>query len=191
MRGPVVILAAALRPWWLQASPPPPMLLVAADNLRPLFGRWRAMIAFGLGLVHGLGFAGALQALGLPPAALGHALVAFNVGVECAQLVLVAVVVPVAYGLRQWVAMATAAAACRLGVCGAGRCAVVAGARARGPRSPGLIQQRISRRKTGCPRSDRGSCNRLLPAAYRPQSLPSSRRPDPRIDSLRERTSCD
>lgn len=78
------------------------VVLAAIDNVRPLFGRRRAGIAFGLGLVHGLGFAGALDALGLPPAALGLALLAFNLGVECAQLLLIVAVVPVACALRNW-----------------------------------------------------------------------------------------
>ena len=51
------------------------------------------LVAFAFGLVHGLGFAGALGELGLPHAALPKTLFAFNVGVEIAQLALVAVLV--------------------------------------------------------------------------------------------------
>jgi hypothetical protein len=56
------------------------------------------LVAFAFGLVHGLGFAGALGELGLPHAALPKTLFAFNVGVEIAQLALVGVL----YALRKW-----------------------------------------------------------------------------------------
>ena len=53
------------------------------------------IVAFAFGLVHGLGFAGALGELGLPHAALPKTLFAFNVGVEIAQLALVGLLVVV------------------------------------------------------------------------------------------------
>ena len=52
--------------------------------------RWPAVVAFLFGLVHGLGFAGALQEIGLPGKHLLVALLTFNVGVELGQLVTVA-----------------------------------------------------------------------------------------------------
>ena len=45
------------------------------------------------GLLHGLGFAGALAAVGLPEADIPVALFAFNVGIELGQLAFVAVIV--------------------------------------------------------------------------------------------------
>src|SRR5436305_1962735 len=45
-----------------------------------------AAAAFGFGLVHGLGFAGALADLGLAAGHAPTALAAFNVGVECGQV---------------------------------------------------------------------------------------------------------
>ncbi len=53
------------------------------------------LVAFGFGLLHGLGFAGALLAAGLPPGDVPLALVAFNVGVEIGQLLFIAVVIGV------------------------------------------------------------------------------------------------
>ena len=49
-------------------------------------GRW--VLTFGFGLVHGLGFAGALKAIGLGTAGTSVVgpLVAFNLGVELGQL---------------------------------------------------------------------------------------------------------
>ncbi|HEY0954617.1 MAG TPA: HupE/UreJ family protein, partial [Roseateles sp.] len=51
--------------------------------------RWPALVAFLFGLVHGLGFAGALQEIGLPENHLLVALLTFNVGVEIGQLMTV------------------------------------------------------------------------------------------------------
>lgn len=53
--------------------------------------RWPAVVAFLFGLVHGLGFAGALQEIGLPENHLFVALLTFNVGVELGQLMAVGV----------------------------------------------------------------------------------------------------
>ena len=47
------------------------------------------VVAFAFGLLHGLGFAGALSAIGLPPGEIPLALLFFNVGVELGQLVFV------------------------------------------------------------------------------------------------------
>jgi hypothetical protein len=58
------------------------------------------MVAFGFGLVHGLGLAGGLIQFGLRQEALVLALVSFNVGVEVGQLGIVALFLPVAFGLR-------------------------------------------------------------------------------------------
>jgi hypothetical protein len=48
------------------------------------------LVAFAFGLIHGLGFAGALGEIGLPQGQLVPALVCFNVGVELGQLAFVA-----------------------------------------------------------------------------------------------------
>ena len=59
---------------------------------RPTLARARpALVAFAFGLVHGLGFAGALREIGLPTDAVVPALLGFNVGVELGQLAFVAV----------------------------------------------------------------------------------------------------
>jgi hydrogenase/urease accessory protein HupE len=72
------------------------IVLVATEALRKtsqpetLSRRWPAVVAFLFGLVHGLGFAGALQDIGLPQNHLAVALLTFNVGVELGQLATVA-----------------------------------------------------------------------------------------------------
>lgn len=58
-------------------------------------------IAFGFGLLHGFGFAGALNEIGLPEGARLMALVLFNVGVELGQLLVAALVVPLLMLLRR------------------------------------------------------------------------------------------
>ena len=55
---------------------------------------------FPFGLVHGLGFAGALKDIGLPQNHLVTALLTFNVGVEIGQLMAVAVAWAVWFALR-------------------------------------------------------------------------------------------
>ncbi|HEU5293186.1 MAG TPA: HupE/UreJ family protein [Burkholderiaceae bacterium] len=76
------------------------VVVAALNNLRPLVEGRRWMVAFGFGLVHGFGFASVLTELGLPREALVIALVGFNLGVECGQLLIVALFLPLAYSLR-------------------------------------------------------------------------------------------
>lgn len=54
--------------------------------------RYPWLVAFAFGLLHGLGFAGALSEIGLPPVEIPIALLFFNVGVEVGQLMFVATV---------------------------------------------------------------------------------------------------
>jgi hypothetical protein len=68
------------------------IVLVASEALRntdSLARRVPALVSFLFGLVHGLGFAGALKSIGLPPSHLPAALLSFNVGVEVGQLLVV------------------------------------------------------------------------------------------------------
>jgi hydrogenase/urease accessory protein HupE len=97
--------------------PPPPVeaaialsiALVALEIVRAREGKagiavhapW--VVAFAFGLLHGLGFAGALSEVGLPAGHIPAALLFFNVGVEIGQLVFVAVVLGLAafFGLAR------------------------------------------------------------------------------------------
>ncbi|MBF7730090.1 HupE/UreJ family protein [Pseudomonas sp. N040] len=58
------------------------------------------LVAFSFGLLHGLGFAGALAEVGLPHNAIPLALLFFNVGVELGQLAFIGAVLAVAALLR-------------------------------------------------------------------------------------------
>ena len=54
------------------------------------------LVAFAFGLLHGLGFAGALAEIGLPANSIPLALLFFNIGVEIGQLLFVAAVLAAA-----------------------------------------------------------------------------------------------
>ena len=66
------------------------IVYVALENL--LTSRlhlWRVFIVFGFGLLHGMGFAGVLQEVGLPRAQFLAGLISFNIGVELGQLAVI------------------------------------------------------------------------------------------------------
>ena len=67
-----------------------------------------ALLPFAFGLLHGLGFAGALGELGLPQHAIPLALFAFNVGIELGQLAWVALLLALALVFTRASASATA-----------------------------------------------------------------------------------
>ena len=68
----------------------------AGEGIRGLTARKPWVVAFAFGLLHGLGFAGALSEVGLPARHIPLALLFFNVGVEVGQLAFIAVVLGVA-----------------------------------------------------------------------------------------------
>lgn len=63
------------------------------------------LLAFSFGLLHGLGFAGALKEIGLPEDGLAAALLQFNLGVEAGQLLFVAAVLALLALARRTLAM--------------------------------------------------------------------------------------
>ena len=98
----LTLVASALG--WIAVPIAPVEVLIAASvgvaamhALRPLVRGGEVLIAGGFGLVHGLAFAGILTDLGLDGSASVPALLAFNVGVELAQLLTVALVFPSLY----------------------------------------------------------------------------------------------
>jgi hydrogenase/urease accessory protein HupE len=78
---------------------------VGIENLFVKDGSKRWRITFPFGLIHGFGFASALQELELPRAQLPAALFAFNCGVEIGQLGVLAVILPLVLLARKnaWV----------------------------------------------------------------------------------------
>lgn len=73
------------------------ILALACELARPpgtaptWLARWPAAMAVAFGLLHGLGFAGALAEIGLPQQEIPLALFAFNLGIELGQVLLVLV----------------------------------------------------------------------------------------------------
>lgn len=104
-------ITLALATFGLVTLPGPPVealvalsiLLVAAEALRMERGEksltitWPWVVAFGFGLLHGFGFAGAMIELGLPKQDVPLALLFFNVGVEAGQLMFIAAILAVAH----------------------------------------------------------------------------------------------
>lgn len=83
------------------------IVLLALELTRPLdtaptlARRYPWLVAFVFGLLHGLGFAGALSAVGIPPDRIAVALLSFNLGVEAGQLAFVlAMLAPLALARR-------------------------------------------------------------------------------------------
>jgi len=83
------------------------IMLLAVEVVRKNQGqltlseRYPWMIAFTFGLVHGLGFAGALYEIGVPQHAVPLALLMFNVGVETGQVLFVVTVSMLLVGLSR------------------------------------------------------------------------------------------
>jgi len=108
----ITLVAATLG--WVHVPGPPveamialSIVFVAAEIVRGLRGtpgltaRAPWVVAFSFGLLHGLGFAGALAEVGLPQKAIPTALFTFNVGVEIGQLIFVAAALAVGALLRR------------------------------------------------------------------------------------------
>lgn len=68
------------------------LAILKSGQVGKLRERW--MTTFGFGLVHGLGFAGALREIEIPGRYFVPALLTFNVGVEVGQLLVLAVALP-------------------------------------------------------------------------------------------------
>ncbi|MGE5184531.1 MAG: HupE/UreJ family protein [Acidobacteriota bacterium] len=99
------LIAAALG--WVQLRPHLVESLIAvsiaytaAENIVKPDVRWRFVLTFGFGLVHGLGFASTLAAM-LPPRDVIVPLLCFNVGVEVGQLTIVLLALPVFFVLAR------------------------------------------------------------------------------------------
>ena len=108
-------LVAATLGWVHVAGPPVEacialsIVFVAGEIMHSRAGRlgiterYPWLVAFTFGLLHGLGFASALAAVGLPPLSIPVALFFFNVGVEIGQLLFIGALFTVAAAAR-WLA---------------------------------------------------------------------------------------
>jgi len=82
------------------------IVFVAVENVMSgTLHRWRPVVVFGFGLLHGLGFASVLGQFGLPEQQFLPALIGFNVGVELGQLSVIAAAflsVGLWFGRKSW-----------------------------------------------------------------------------------------
>ena len=68
------------------------IVYIAAENfLTDKLTPWRPYVVVGFGLLHGLGFAGVLHEIGLARSDFVNGLIAFNIGVELGQIVVIAI----------------------------------------------------------------------------------------------------
>ncbi|MFG6157621.1 HupE/UreJ family protein [Halomonas sp. 1390] len=108
----ITLVAATLG--WLSLPSPPVEALIALSIVflayeltlppearDPLAQRFPWIVAFAFGLIHGLGFAGALRDIGLPEGDIPLALFAFNVGVEMGQILFIAVILVIGAAVRR------------------------------------------------------------------------------------------
>ena len=66
------------------------IVYVAVENMfTARLHAWRVVVVFGFGLLHGMGFAGMLQEVGLPRTEFLTGLIGFNLGVELGQLAVI------------------------------------------------------------------------------------------------------
>lgn len=86
---------------WVEVGIAISVALTALNNIFPLVLRL-GWLTFGFGLLHGMGFAGALGELGLPADQQTLTVFAFNLGVEMGQMAIVLVVLPVLIFLRKF-----------------------------------------------------------------------------------------
>ena len=102
----ITLAAASLG--WVDVSPPPVEAVIALSIVflayelalppearDPVAERFPWVVSFAFGLIHGLGFAGALREIGLPEGDIPLALFSFNVGVELGQILFVVLVLTV------------------------------------------------------------------------------------------------
>ena len=82
-------------------------ILRAREGKPGLAARAPWLVSMSIGLLHGLGFAGALSEVGLPPDAIPQALLLFNIGIELGQIVFVALVLAVGHALIRYLPRTT------------------------------------------------------------------------------------
>ena len=91
----MLVASGMTPPVWLQVCVEPLIALsiavIAIENCCfKDMQKWRPLIVFLFGLIHGMGFAGVLSELGIPDHYFWVALLSFNIGVEIAQIAVVA-----------------------------------------------------------------------------------------------------
>jgi len=86
---------------WVESGVAASVMFAGLNNLVPMVYRKLYWLAAGFGLIHGAAIAGGLIELGLPAGDRVWALLAFNLGVEAAQLGVLLAVVPASFVCRR------------------------------------------------------------------------------------------
>ena len=85
--------------WFVESAIALSIVYIACENFFVQKSDRRWLVTGFFGLVHGFGFANVLGDLGLPTKGLLPSLLAFNVGVEIGQIVIVTIMLPVIWAL--------------------------------------------------------------------------------------------
>ncbi|MFD0616115.1 HupE/UreJ family protein [Paenibacillus sp. GCM10027629] len=89
-------------PSWVEALIALSICYVAVENIFVQKAKWRWLLTALFGLIHGMGFAGALAETGLPKDNLIGTLLMFNLGVETGQLMVLCLLLPLLLWLRRF-----------------------------------------------------------------------------------------
>ncbi len=87
---------------WVEALIALTICYVAVENIFVQKAKWRWLLTALFGLIHGMGFAGALAETGLPKSNLIGSLLTFNLGVEAGQLMFLCLLLPFLLWLRRF-----------------------------------------------------------------------------------------
>jgi hydrogenase/urease accessory protein HupE len=95
----ITLSIAALGIWqpssrWVEAAIALSIVYVGVENIFFPQPRYRWLLTFALGLVHGFGFAGVLAEIGIPQESRALSLFFFNLGVEVGQIAVLLIVLP-------------------------------------------------------------------------------------------------
>ena len=102
-----ITLAAVALNWievsskWVEVGIAITVFVAAMNNIFPVIKKITA-VTFGFGLLHGMGFAGVLGELGLPEGQKLLSILAFNLGVELGQLVIILAVLPFMFLINKY-----------------------------------------------------------------------------------------
>jgi hydrogenase/urease accessory protein HupE len=76
---------------WIEAGIALTICYVAIENIVQKTSKWRWLVTFFFGLIHGIGFSSAIGEIGMSQTHFALSLLTFNIGIELGQLVIVGV----------------------------------------------------------------------------------------------------
>lgn len=88
-------------PQWVEAGIALTICYVAVENFFLTSFKWRWLLTFLFGLIHGLGFANSIREIGFHQSYMVTSLISFNVGIELGQLAIVAILLPMLVKFRR------------------------------------------------------------------------------------------